>query len=150
VAVKESDKPAKEADKPAIVSASKFEQEFIDIDDEDEETPRPPSNSATQLDTKNMSAQEVLDHSISLVTKHLSAANAHVKKIEDSIKELQALVDTQKGVMKKELTKVIKKKTIHLTELKAHVSEGNAMLESKQKMLKDIKAKEVKKEDEID
>lgn len=118
------------ADKPATViastvAASKFETEFVDVDDEDEEAPRPPTSTATQIDTKNMNAQELISHSISLVSKHLKAANASVKKIEESLKELEALVKTQKGYAKKELSKVIKKKTTHLTELKAHVAEGN-------------------------
>jgi len=92
----------------------------------------------------------LISHSISLVSKHLKAANASVKKIEESLKELEALVKTQKGYAKKELSKVIKKKTTHLTELKAHVAEGNQVLVDSEKKLKELKSKDAKKEEDID
>jgi DNA-binding transcriptional MerR regulator len=64
---------------------------------------------------------------------NVKGAGITLEKVKSSIKELQTLSQTAKGVAKKELTKVIKKKQERVTELEKHLKEGNLLIADKKK-----------------
>ena len=65
----------------------------------------------------------------------MEKAKATLKKKEDNVKELTALIATQKGFAKKELQKVLKKSKSHIDELKDHIKEGSEVLAQKQDII---------------
>jgi len=69
--------------------------------------------------------------SISLMETNLKGAQITLDKVKGSIKELETLVQTTKGIGKKELQKVIKSKKARVEELNKYLKEGNDLLTKK-------------------
>jgi hypothetical protein len=80
---------------------SKFEQEFVDEDDDDESPKK--KQSIVQVSTTNMSPEQKLSHSISLVQTNLKAAKSALEKSTTGISDMTKFIKTQKGLAKKQL-----------------------------------------------
>ena len=66
-----------------------------------------------------------LKQSIAKIEKHITQAKTALKKREDGVKDLKALMQKSKGIAKKELQKSVKKEESKITDLKAHIKEGS-------------------------
>lgn len=102
---------------------SKFEQEFIDTEEDD--------NKPLVQAPSNLAQMSAAEKSISLIEVNLKGANLALQKTETSIKELEPLEAAAKGAGKKEMQKVIKRKQERVIELQKHIKEGTELLEKK-------------------
>lgn len=111
---------------------NKFEQAFIDEDADDDDSADAKKAPVVQAPT-NLATLSGAERSIALMETNVKGAGITLEKVKSSIKELQTLSQTAKGVAKKELTKVIKKKQERVTELEKHLKEGNLLIADKKK-----------------
>ena len=94
------------------VQLNKFEQEYIDKDDEDDESgdTKKKSTDVLMVDFSSLNEVEVLAKRQSLVQKNLDSAKATQVKQIQSIADMKKLIKTQKGSAKKQLTVVLNEK----------------------------------------
>lgn len=102
------------------INSTKFEQEFIDTDENDLEE--------EQVEKKPVALQQKVISNLSTLDKiqrNLNETSKALEKHEKHATELREIVQTQKGLAKKELSKVLKKSEAHIADLKNQFEEGN-------------------------
>ena len=74
-------------------------------------------------------------NSATKISRNLADAKVSVKRREGRIIELKSLVATQHGLAKSELKKVLKKSQSLVDNLKTYVSEGQVLLDERNKVI---------------